>query len=194
MYSNFTYKNKRSSPLLLFYFVFTLVFESFFSIKNKKSTKMVFCFIIFCCFAFLYSKLHSVSKPPPEVSPKNLRFCLIFGHSCSNPFIYKKQKEYQNGTLFYHFLLLCFFYIANSTQYRNLHWRFLPKIFAFARFLDTRVRILFFYKKQKEYQNGTLFVLAAVKGFEPLQTESESGVLPLHYTAIHTFRANTIIT
>ena len=40
------------------------------------------------------------------------------------------------------------------------------------------------YLKQKEHNKCVLFVLAAEEGFEPSQNESESLVLPLHYSAI----------
>ena len=41
------------------------------------------------------------------------------------------------------------------------------------------------YMRNKKELKISSFFMAAVKGFEPLQTESESGVLPLHYTAMY---------
>ena len=44
-------------------------------------------------------------------------------------------------------------------------------------------RILCLFAKKQPIQMDGLFLLAAEEGFEPSQTESESGVLPLHNSA-----------
>ena len=46
------------------------------------------------------------------------------------------------------------------------------------------IRLLRYRQIKKELKISSFF-MAAVKGFEPLQAESESGVLPLHYTAMY---------
>lgn len=57
----------------------------------------------------------------------------------------------------------------------------------------SQVRILFDKIKKKQVPIGTCFFLAAVKGFEPLHTESESAVLPLHNTAMCNFKLQVVL-
>ena len=47
-----------------------------------------------------------------------------------------------------------------------------------------RVRIPYFDKIKTRYPNGYLVFMAEDEGFEPPQTESESGVLPLHKSSM----------
>ena len=57
----------------------------------------------------------------------------------------------------------------------------------------SQVRILLNEIKKKQVPIGTCFFLAAVKGFEPLHTESESAVLPLHNTAMCNFKLQVVL-
>ena len=57
----------------------------------------------------------------------------------------------------------------------------------------SQVRVLLNEIKKKQVPIGTCFFLAAVKGFEPLHTESESAVLPLHNTAMCNFKLQVVL-
>ena len=52
-------------------------------------------------------------------------------------------------------------------------------------FRSVRIPILIFYQIKDATQMGGVFVLAEDEGFEPPQTESESGVLPLHKSSMN---------